>query len=144
MGKTSIRRGVFETNSSSTHSITICKKEDYDAWREGKILMNPYSGETESFPESPQFMEAARNAYEDQKKEYFADWENLSDNAKQQWYTLCMQNEDLEEIFETYKNPSMQTYDEYKDENDDLEMYSHRFTTPSGDKMVAFGYHGYC
>lgn len=32
-----IRRGVFETNSSSTHSISICSKADYDAWQNGKM-----------------------------------------------------------------------------------------------------------
>ena len=36
----SIRRGVFETNSSSTHSMTICAKEDYEAWRKGKVLFD--------------------------------------------------------------------------------------------------------
>jgi len=30
---TTIRRGVFETNSSSTHSITILSQKDYDKWR---------------------------------------------------------------------------------------------------------------
>jgi predicted solute-binding protein len=36
----SIRRGVFETNSSSTHSLTICAKEDYVAWRKGEVLFD--------------------------------------------------------------------------------------------------------
>lgn len=31
-----IRRGVFETNSSSTHSMTMCSREEYDEWRSGK------------------------------------------------------------------------------------------------------------
>ena len=35
-----IRQGVFETNSSSTHSITICPKTDYDQFVEGKFLLN--------------------------------------------------------------------------------------------------------
>ena len=28
--KITIRRGVFETNSSSTHSLTICTNESYE------------------------------------------------------------------------------------------------------------------
>ena len=28
--KRQIRRGVFETNSSSTHSLTMCLKSDYE------------------------------------------------------------------------------------------------------------------
>jgi len=35
-----IRRGVFETNSSSTHSITMCSKEDYDKWENGEVLLD--------------------------------------------------------------------------------------------------------
>ena len=31
-----IRRGVFETNSSSTHSITICSPEDFELLKEGE------------------------------------------------------------------------------------------------------------
>ena len=34
-----IRRGVFETNSSSTHSLTLCKQEEYDKWESGELLL---------------------------------------------------------------------------------------------------------
>ena len=30
-----VRQGVFETNSSSTHTLTICTKEDYEDWEHG-------------------------------------------------------------------------------------------------------------
>lgn len=33
-----IRRGVFETNSSSVHSLTVCAKEDYDRWVNGEMV----------------------------------------------------------------------------------------------------------
>lgn len=39
-----IRRGLFETNSSSTHSIVICSKETYESWKNGDLLVNPYEG----------------------------------------------------------------------------------------------------
>lgn len=32
-----IRRGVFETNSSSVHSMTMCMKSDYDKWVSGDL-----------------------------------------------------------------------------------------------------------
>jgi hypothetical protein len=32
-----IRKNVFETNSSSTHSITMCMKSDYDKWVAGEL-----------------------------------------------------------------------------------------------------------
>lgn len=33
--KTSIRLGMFETNSSSTHSCVICKKSVFEDWKKG-------------------------------------------------------------------------------------------------------------
>lgn len=32
------RQSVFETNSSMTHSLVICKQSDYEAWTEGKMM----------------------------------------------------------------------------------------------------------
>lgn len=28
-----IRRGIFETNSSSVHSITMCSDDEYNKWK---------------------------------------------------------------------------------------------------------------
>ena len=38
----SVRRGVFETNSSSTHSITMCSENEYDKWENGELLLDRY------------------------------------------------------------------------------------------------------
>ena len=35
-----IRQGVFETNSSSTHSITMCMKSEFDMWERGEVYLN--------------------------------------------------------------------------------------------------------
>lgn len=35
-----IRRGVFETNSSSVHSMTMCSKSEYDKWKNGEVYYN--------------------------------------------------------------------------------------------------------
>lgn len=34
-----IRIGVFETNSSSTHSMTIVTKDDYEEWTQGRKFL---------------------------------------------------------------------------------------------------------
>jgi hypothetical protein len=39
----SIRKGVFETNSSSTHSLTMCSAGDYEEWKEGKLFYNDWN-----------------------------------------------------------------------------------------------------
>lgn len=36
--KRQIRRGVFETNSSSVHSITMCSDSEFDRWENGELL----------------------------------------------------------------------------------------------------------
>lgn len=33
-----VRLGVFETNSSSTHSLVVCTKEEYEKWKSGELL----------------------------------------------------------------------------------------------------------
>ena len=35
-----IRQGVFETNSSSTHSLTMVSKEEYEKFAAGELLMD--------------------------------------------------------------------------------------------------------
>jgi hypothetical protein len=38
-----IRRGIFETNSSSTHSLTIVSAEDFEKWKNGELLFDKWS-----------------------------------------------------------------------------------------------------
>lgn len=33
-----IRNGVFETNSSTTHTLTIVSNDEYEKWRNGELL----------------------------------------------------------------------------------------------------------
>lgn len=39
--KETIRLSVFETNSSSTHSLSICSSEEYDKWKKGETVYCP-------------------------------------------------------------------------------------------------------
>lgn len=41
--KVTVRQGVFETNSSSTHSLTICTKEDYRRWKDGEVYLSKWN-----------------------------------------------------------------------------------------------------
>lgn len=40
-----IREGVFETNSSSTHSIAIATKHEYDMWRRDEMAYDDWNGD---------------------------------------------------------------------------------------------------
>lgn len=39
--KETIRRSVFETNSSSVHTLTMCSGKELEQWKNGEILFNP-------------------------------------------------------------------------------------------------------
>ena len=36
---------MFETNSSSVHSVTMCSQSDYDRWKKGELILNLWSEE---------------------------------------------------------------------------------------------------
>lgn len=40
--KVKVRRGVFETNSSSSHSLCICTQMEYDEWKKGNLVYDDY------------------------------------------------------------------------------------------------------
>ena len=40
-----IRYGVFETNSSSTHSLTICSDEQYKKFQSGELVLSKWSND---------------------------------------------------------------------------------------------------
>ena len=59
-----IRRNVFETNSSSTHSITMCMKSDYDKWVAGELVWSRWGDElVEITPEIKTSMENDEGDY---------------------------------------------------------------------------------
>lgn len=111
-----IRHGVFETNSSSTHSITMCMENDYDKFTKGELLL-----------------------YEEEKlvtkEEAIA---NIKAEVLKYKHKELTDEQALEELEEGY---GYQTYDQGC--NSDLEGYTETFTTPSGEKIVAFGEYGY-
>lgn len=121
-----IRRGVFETNSSSVHSITMCMKEDYDKWKNGEVYLNEFYWDSESIYSKKQFVtkEEAIDIFMKSKL-------NLEENL------LELDAEELEKIF---RLEEIYSYDNYDTEC--FENFYDTFTTPNGDTVVSFGYYG--
>ena len=94
-----IRVGVFETNSSSTHSLTIVSEEEYEKWKSGELIFNHNDGELVPIP---------------------ADYKKLVED-----------DEDYDLL----------TFDKWCDS--EMEDFTRKHTTKSGDKIVAFGKFGY-
>ena len=40
-----IRYGVFETNSSSVHTLTVCSTEEYEGWENGELVYDIHKEE---------------------------------------------------------------------------------------------------
>lgn len=121
--KKQIRRGVFETNSSSTHSLTMMMKSDYKRWEdEGLYLFNGYTyGWEFSKPvdghlyTKDEVVEFAKNY------KYFDSTEEID--------------------YEMMREMGFTSFDDEGSEY--LEGFYEEFTTPSGETIVAFGEYGY-
>lgn len=115
--KRQIRRGIFETNSSSVHSLTMCSDKEYKKWERGEILFNKYE---EKFGTKEEFIE--------ELKEY-------------SWFSnINWNNED--QVRDAFSSEGIQTCDEFF-ENEYFETFEQRYTTTNGDVVVAFGYYGH-
>lgn len=71
-----VRRGVFETNSSSVHSMTMCMKSEFDKWVDGELVFDRWNNEL-----IPITDEIKKSMEEDDKEyltyEQFYDWDYL-------------------------------------------------------------------
>lgn len=121
--KIQIRRGVFETNSSSTHSITICTQDEYNKWIKGEVYLTS-SGEFVSKEEVFKYV---------QKNE-----DELFEAGKIDIKFETLSEEDKNTIIYEYNYYTPETF-----ESEYLENFEEFYTTPSGDKIVAFGKYGY-
>lgn len=135
--KKQIRRGVFETNSSSTHSLTMCSEEEFEQWKKGEVLFDPWGSEKFVKPSnlSDDDKKYAAQDYENQKNEFSKDWSELSESAKEKYYLKYAQENNI-------IDKDAKTYEEHM-ENCYLETFVNRYTSKSGDRIVAFGRYGY-
>lgn len=120
--KRQVRRGVFETNSSSTHSLTMMMKSDYDRWQTEQLYL--YEGGygwtfnkpvKNSLYTKDEVVEFAKN------NRYYHGEEEI-DNG-------------------TMRDMGFISWDDEGSEY--LEGFYEEFTTPSGETIVAFGEYGY-
>ena len=127
--KRQIRLGVFETNSSSTHTLTICSKSDFEKWKRGELLLDEWS---DKFIDVKKISEKDLESYYNSiKKPYYKNYKDLDDDERESIKNEYMKNE-----------VSGTTYDDWRDDGY-LEIYSQDYKTENGDEVVAFGKYGY-
>lgn len=121
-----IRRCTFETNSSSTHSMTMCSDEEFNKLVSGELYIETWSGEIRSKEEYEKEQAELRKRFEEH-------YPKPTDNV-QDW------GEDLEDYLRG--ESEITTFEEYM-EDEFLEYYQESYTTPNGEKVWAFGKYGY-
>lgn len=134
--RTQIRRGVFETNSSSVHSITICSEEEFNKWKDGELLFSRWDEEfIKPCVLSDADKERAKVRYETRRTGYMKKWDELTDELKEKSYRQYAKDNGI-------IDEDAETYDEYM-HGRDLESFVEYYRSNSGDDIVAFGCYGY-
>ena len=86
-----IRNNIFETNSSSTHTLTMCTGGDLEKWKNGELVYSYYDGEL--VPVTDEIKEMLESGDYDTKE--FVTWEHFND-----WSYI-----ELESFLQHYKTP---------------------------------------
>ena len=135
--KTTIREGVFETNSSSTHSLIMMEESKFKKWKDGELFYHedvPYIRDKEAREKFYNYFEK----YD--KHDAFFTKEEVEEIKK-----FCADNDiKVDEDGENYENwdYAFQTYERWCEE-DELESSVYTHTTPGGEKIVAVAKYGY-
>ena len=122
-----IRNNVFETNSSSTHNISVFYAEDYEKFRNGELLYNPESDELITLEKGIEIL--LNNLPEESKIKILNDKLTYSEIVD-----LYMDKLEDIEVPEFYK----ELIDSYYIETDIT-----KFTTRSGENLMIMCRYGY-
>ena len=153
-----IRQSIYETNSSSTHSITMCMKSDYEKWKNGELY---YFRDTNDFITKEERNRILKEMILEDKIDIdynnktitfngktvnYTDWEDKEQKIKEMMtdeelskITETEIDKYLEESFDKYEMPC--SYEDYYG-NMEYETYKTDFVTPKGEEVVSFGYYG--
>ena len=131
-----IRRGTFETNSSSTHSLTMCSGSDYDAWERGETYFVKYHMTSISAYADNEFVTFDEAIDIIAKSSYYSN----ADIVKEE-FRADLSKEDLDRELAEHDFLSYDLYWGWAENYEDT--FEDRYTTKNGETVVAFGYYGY-
>lgn len=117
-----VRQGVFETNSSSTHSITMCTKNEFNEWVGGKIYRNDGC-----WYDSTSVLK---------DKDFLTYDEAIELIKSSKYYEPMKEDENVDDYFKEYRIYSYDNWGEY------FETDVTNYTTPNGEEIVAVCYYG--
>lgn len=119
---TTIRQGVYETNSSSTHSLTLLTDEEYLRNKNAKYVDSNW----DAIP-----TEKVEKAWKREKEDVLLGLEDESD--KQEAFEEWLRNNDwyTQEMYDDSFNGGNETFHKQR-------------TLPNGEIVHAVGYYGLC
>ena len=130
--KRQIRRGVFETNSSSMHAIVMCMESDYDRWQEGNLYL--FTGSGWCYPDNNK----------PEKNHFYTREEAIEFEKTNKYVREDVNWTDEEEVNEILRENEFYDYEYFWNEYcEDYETFEETTTTPNGERVVAFGYYGF-
>ena len=130
--KRQIRRGVFETNSSSMHVIVMCMESDYDRWQEDNLYL--FRGLGWCYPDNNK----------PEKNHFYTREEAIEFEKTNKYVREDVNWTDEEEVNEILHENEFYDYEYFWNEYyEDYEGYEETMTTPNGENVVAFGFYGW-
>lgn len=126
-----IRQHVFETNSSSVHSMVMCSEDEYKQLERGKLLISNWDRELITYEEAvKKAIDEVQNHptwFEKEDQEFVNHIKDYSESKVIKWLN---------------KNDIAMTLDDYLNE-DEYETFEDSYVTKNNDKVYAFGYYGH-
>ena len=146
--KVSIRQSVFETNSSSVHSCSICTEDTYKKFCNGEVWIKQSYGDEDEYIDVNEAIE--RNI------EYFK--KELNGISEEDWNKFESVYKETKNTWDAFDAIGLDwdhlkwnefDYDYYFTSNDDYwniheyEDWKHSFKDSNGTPMIAWGYVGH-
>ncbi len=126
------RYGIFETNSSSTHSLYFATDKEYKDFKDGNTVLDLYSGKFVPWDKAVEAtIAAAMNCNETEFYGYEDDEPISFDEFRK------MEHDDQRAILRAYDYKSWDDFGDY------LEFYHSRHITEHGDVVNVFGEYGH-
>lgn len=133
--KTVIRRCIFESNSSTSHTVVIMTEEQNEKWKEEDLYYYPYHDWYDPFKKLPENQKPKSGClYTQDEVLKFHKLQGYEPNPEEYDEDEFESEEDMKDIFIKEMGDFIKYTQWFEDEY--LETDENHFTTPGGEKIV--------
>lgn len=125
-----IRPNTFETNSSSSHSLVVCTKEEYIKFKHMELFYINSSAFEKKFLPPEELIDEMFKMHQ------------LDVDAHKELKKMLKMN-DIEGIEDYLRNYDVYSFNTYGDVEWAEDNYYTEYKTPGGETISIFGYYGY-